>query len=386
MHYVTIDDRTGGQRRATAVTPARDRRPTPLPEWRRRLRRQAESCLRSDWFGPLSKRLARRYGGVSTSLMYHRVATMLPEPKLQRRAAFRPNLCLTVSAARFDEQMRELQASRRCLALPDAVAALRHGELERDSVTITFDDGYRDNLAVALPILERYGLPATIFITTGLVDRSALLWWEELERIVCGGDRLAFDWADRHWQYALDDCASRWAAYADVAALFRELEPDRQRLLMQRLREQSQVRYDYDAEILSWDEVRALDSHPLITIAAHTVNHPVLRNLDHDRAAREIGESRARLERELRHPVPFFAYPFGGPDEAGQREFGLCAEHGFTLALTTRAGHWQREHAGHPHALPRIMIDHHDTLDSFRFKLSGLDAFLCQRGRRVVTA
>jgi peptidoglycan/xylan/chitin deacetylase (PgdA/CDA1 family) len=353
----------------------------------RRLRRYAVAGLSSRWVRPMSAVLARWYAGVSTSLLYHRVTAGPADRSIRRCSGFRPNLCLAVAEDRFDEQMRELALHHRCLPLPDAVQALREGRLEPGSVTLSFDDGYRDNLRVALPIIERYGVPATVYITTGLIDRTALLWWEELERIVNQVHCLAFDWNGTDWRFSVLDMASRRDAFMKIACMFRSSTEPAQHALMDRLRAAAGIdAYSYDDEVLDWDEVRQLDRHPLVTIAAHTVSHPVLRNIDAAAAAGEMRQSRLRLEQMLGHPVACFAYPFGGADEAGQREFELCAAEGFDFAVTTRTGHWQRAHRDHPHALPRVMVEYFDTLEDFRFKLSGLDAFLRQRGRRFVTA
>lgn len=348
----------------------------------RMLRRIAVASLRSRGMQPASRALAHAYGGLATSLMYHSVRAR----GAVATAGFEPNQPLSVPADAFDQQMAWLAAQHRVVSLPQAVDELVNGTLQRGTVTVTFDDGYRDNLRTALPILERHGVPATVHVTTGLVDRTAVLWWEELEAIVRSAPRLVFRWDGREHRLELPDRAAREAAFARLAGLCKPAPPERQRELMAALRPQSPVVFSYDEEVLSWDEVRELDRHPLVTIAAHSVNHPVLRRLDAGAAQAEMRESRQRLEQELGHPVPYFAYPYGGDDEAGTREFALARQLGFAFALTSRAGHWHARHREHLHALPRIMIEPGDSLEDFRFKLSGLDALLRSRGRRFVTA
>ncbi len=352
--------------------------------WRRLVRQKLKACLQSDLLRPLSRGLASLYRGQATSLLYHRI---VPGPMLAMpTGAFVPHLCLCVAEDRFDEQMEELQRRGGSMALPQAVDALRIGLLPTGTITVTFDDGYRDNLKLALPILERYGVPATIFITTGLVDRSAVLWWEELEALVRGSARLVFEWQGQPFDFVLDDVAAQWRAFNAIVGLFRPLTPKAQAQLLALLRVRSNVSFSYDSDILDWKELRELDRHPLITIAAHTVNHPVLAQVDSALVEQEIGQSRRRLEQQLGHPVPYFAYPFGGPSETGAREIAICAEQAFEFALTTRIGHWQAGHRDHLFALPRIMVEYRDTLEDFRFKLSGLEALLRQKGRRFVTA
>src|SRR5690606_15524371 len=252
------------------------------------LRRAAVAGLRSRWLRPLSRSLERAYGGLATSLMYHSVR----DRGAQVPAGFEPNQPLAVDAEAFDAQMAWLAARHRVVPLPQAVRELVDGSLPRGTVTVTFDDGYRDNLQVALPILERHGIPATIHVTTGLVDRTAVLWWEELEAIVRAAPRLRFHDGRRARLLELANRGAREAAFAELAALFKPAPPERQRALMQELRAQAPVAFSYDAEVLSWDEVRALDRHPLVTIAAHSVNHPVLRSLEPGAVQAELRESR----------------------------------------------------------------------------------------------
>jgi peptidoglycan/xylan/chitin deacetylase (PgdA/CDA1 family) len=134
--------------------------------------------------------------------------------------------------------------------------------------------------------------------------------------------------------------------------------------------------------MLTWDEVLALDQEPLITIGAHTVDHFVMSQLRDEELERQIRESRDELERRLGHPVHHFAYPFGREEHADVREFTAVERAGFVSAVTTRPAHWR----GRPSlfALPRLAVDYSDTLEAFRWKLSGFAAALQRRaGARV---
>ena len=113
-------------------------------------------------------------------LTYHRVNDNHPQDRL------------SVSSSAFEEQMAELARSGRpVISLPSAVDALRRGAvLPEGALAITFDDGYRDNFAVALPILERYRFPAAFFIATSLIGTDATL---DRYRGCCADDAM-LDW------------------------------------------------------------------------------------------------------------------------------------------------------------------------------------------------
>jgi len=175
-------------------------------------------------------------------LMYHRVAELECFDQL------------TVTPARFEQQMQRLAQGTQVLSLSESLNRLAVGSRNRPTVAVTFDDGYLDNLHHALPILERYQVPATIFITTDFCDQN--------------------------------HSHPRYAASAD------------------RLH-------------LNWQEVRQLAAHPLITIGSHTMTHPYLPTLTAELATQEIVDSRQIIEHQLGAGIEFFCYPSGdfGPRE-----------------------------------------------------------------------
>ena len=108
-----------------------------------------------------------------------------------------------------------------------------------------------------------------------------------------------------------------------------------------------------DRDALSLEQARTLARDPLVTIGAHTITHARLARLAADEAAREIGDSRRRLQHALELDVRHFAYPFGGPNSCGLREFTMAREAGYHTAVTTRRGNVFQAHERHLHALPR---------------------------------
>lgn len=206
----------------------------------------AAACL------PWSATAARLCPGVRV-LMYHRV---VPCERFDQ---------LSVTPARFEQQMQWLARSCQVVSLADAVAQLQAARPARPCVAITFDDGYRDNLVHALPVLQRLGLPATVFVTTAFCDQAM-----------------------RHPRYPSED---------------------------------GQLHLD-------WHEVRALAAAPGITIGSHTLTHPYLQRVSPEQARAEIADSRRRIEQQIGRPVEFFCYPSGdvGPRElAGASAAGYRA-------------------------------------------------------------
>ena len=120
--------------------------------------------------------LVRRSGevrGRPAILLYHRIATEVFDP-----------WSLAVSPEHFAEQMEWLACNRTILPLAEFARTHSEGTLASDATAITFDDGYACNVQVAAPILERLGLPATIFLPAEIVEQGRPFWWDELQAIV----------------------------------------------------------------------------------------------------------------------------------------------------------------------------------------------------------
>jgi peptidoglycan/xylan/chitin deacetylase (PgdA/CDA1 family) len=213
--------------------------------------------------------LLERRGAVAI-LLYHRVAELESDPQQ-----------LAVTPARFEEHLRVLRAACTPVALADVPRLLRARKLPKRPVAVTFDDGYRDNLHEAKPLLERHGVPATVFVASGYVGRGTEFWWDELERL------------------------GREDLHAQVKRASLE---QRERLLVE-------IRTgDPRAGYLSVDrdELKRLDGGA-VTVGSHTRFHLSLAAQPPDVQRDEIEGGARDLSEWLGRSVDLFAYPFGSP-------------------------------------------------------------------------
>jgi len=137
--------------------------------------------------------------------------------------------------------------------------------------------------------------------------------------------------------------------------------------------------------LLEWHELVELSKHPLITLGCHTVNHPILSNESEAAALQEMTDSRESIYTKTDRPVDLFAYPIGGIEEASLREFSLAQQSGFKASFTTRTGHIFAKHESHMQSLPRITIDYFDSIEGFKWKLSGFASLLQNNGSLFIT-
>jgi peptidoglycan/xylan/chitin deacetylase (PgdA/CDA1 family) len=241
--------------------------------------------------------------GKLTILIFHRV---LPQPDV----LFPDEL----HAARFDEVCRWLAAWFNVLALDQAVDLMQRGSLPPRALCITFDDGYADNATVAMPILQRHGLSATFFISTGFLDggtpwndvvaesfRSCERGFVELPRIA-GIDLGVWD---------LADSAARRAAILSTIDHIKYLPAPHRQDAVQAVVAACGVVTPKDLMMSSAQVKQLVDGG--MTVGGHTINHPILAHIDETTARHEIGEGRDRLHAITGRAVELFAYPNGRP-------------------------------------------------------------------------
>jgi peptidoglycan/xylan/chitin deacetylase (PgdA/CDA1 family) len=320
--------------------------------------------------------------GRGAILMFHHVRPW-------GRQDFAPNRLLEITPDFFEIVLQTVRESGfEIVPLDTALGHLERpaGEGEKPFVVLTFDDGYRDNRDHALPIMRRHNAPFTLFVTTGFADRTARLWWLELEEAIRALPHLSLDIDGQRVELPAGSAAEKQAAFQSLYWMLRPGPEERMLAVISSLCAQAGIdtgalaaRYCMD-----WSELRDYAADPLCTIGAHTLTHPMLAKHDADFARREVADSKAIIERELGREVKHFAYPVGDPGSAGPREFALAAELGFRSGVTTRPGMVFDEHAPHLLALPRLSVN--GTWQQKRYLevlLSGAPFALWNRGRKV---
>jgi peptidoglycan/xylan/chitin deacetylase (PgdA/CDA1 family) len=224
-----------------------------------------------------------------------------------------------------------------------------------------------------------------MFATSGFADRTARLWWIELEEAIRRLDQVGID----GFAFPTASAAQKAQAYA---ILYRTLRSGPEERLLQVCAELcAQAGLDplaIPADLcLDWAGLQRLSEHKLATIGVHTLTHPMLAKHPEAFVRRELAESRTRIEQAIGKPARHLAYPVGDPTSAGPREFAIARDLGFASAVTTRPGMIFPDHAAHTTALPRLSLNgRYQNLDMLDILLSGAPFALWNRGRRVNAA
>ena len=323
-------------------------------------------------------------GGAGAVLMLHHV-------RPARRDRFQPNRLLEVTPRYFERVIRRLRRSRIDLVSLDEVhRRLRDGDFPRRFVAVTFDDGYRDNLEFAYPVLQKYQVPFTIFVATSFADRVGELWWLALEAVVAQNELIGVRTDGRENWFEARGAHQKRAVFDHIYRYLRQLKSeDELRNVVRELASRHRVDMAaFCADLcMTWPELATLAADPLVTIGAHTVNHPILSKVSDQAVRAELENSRAVIQAALGVRPQHLAYPVGDRSAAGPREFAIAAELGFKTAVTTRPGVIFPEHSGHLTALPRISLNGEFQRTRYaKVLISGVATGLANRFRRLNVA
>ncbi|MBV6416819.1 MAG: hypothetical protein CMLOHMNK_01434 [Steroidobacteraceae bacterium] len=272
-------------------------------------------------------------------LTYHRVLER-PDPLLPSEP----------DAERFTAQMEVLATLCAVLPLPEAARRLQEGTLPAAAVCITFDDGYRNNLDVAAPVLRRYSLPATVFVVQSAIESGIM--WNDLLIEAMRQATAAMDLS----MVGLGSVAL--PPLADRAPLVTKLlEAFKYRSLQQRWDDARELYQRVAAAPPPRLMLNECELHCLvragIDVGGHTVNHPILATLTEDEARGEIADGADWLERATGRRPTSFAYPNGRPGrDFHAAHMRIAREAKFKLAVSTEWSCATRE--SNPFALPRV--------------------------------
>ena len=239
----------------------------------------------------------------------------------------------------FERQLLFLKRCFQVMDLEELVEHCRRNDLPERAVAITLDDGYRDNYTQAFPLLRKHALPATLFVTTGSVGNSRVLWHDRVfdafrytKAQHCQFKRMG------NTHFLLDSVAAKREC-VDATISFAKSLPGPARLaFVEEIEDALQPDLvDGRTPMLSWTEIKEMRAGG-IRIGSHTRTHPILSRIDAVQLRDEIFESKSELESQLRERVTGFAYPNGRLGDYGVDAVNLLGRAGYRYAVTTQAG------------------------------------------------
>lgn len=264
-------------------------------------------------------------------LMYHGVTEQQRFEGLQNAAE------LHLPECHFIAHLRLLRRLRRVISISELLDGLRHGDDLRNTVVLTFDDGYENNVTHAAPILADYKMPASFFLATGFIGSGRWAWTDRVEYAldITRADRLI-------WQDAilpLTDMHTRRHTLHAVKARLKLLP------VAERDEQLSAIEYELnippsepkaDYRFMNWAQARTL-ADAGFDVGAHTINHAILSRVSPSDAEAEIVGSKNAVVAGIGSCSPIFCYPNGKKQDYDETTISICSRH-FQAAITTEHG------------------------------------------------
>jgi peptidoglycan/xylan/chitin deacetylase (PgdA/CDA1 family) len=276
----------------------------------------------------------------------------------------------------FEQQMKLIQ--KRVVPLEESVEP----GFDRSSKTIavTFDDGYLDNFTYAFPILKRNNIPATIFLSTGNIDKRVNFWWDRIDFLVANTSRKHIEYDGV--EYDLITHNQKRKAYR---AIFHTVERQEHHLdiVMKKLEETFDATTPpEDCLLMTWDHVKEMSASG-ITFGSHTCTHKRLSLIgDNHIIKKELLQSKKTLREVIGDKRFGFAYPYGRETDYTAESITVVAKEGYQYACTAVVKEF--ENTDSIYEIPRIGISRNDTQMSFRLKTETTYPQLYHKVRRIL--
>ncbi len=283
-------------------------------------------------------------------LLYHRVCDIKPDI-----------WNLAVSPVQFELQMKYLKENFSIIRFEDDWS-----DIKKKSVVITFDDGYVDNYKNALPILEKYEIPATFFISTGNIDSEKEFWWDELSTLLYGNAKLPSQIMYENEMFNLvshDEKKMFCQKFRSDIMIMDEVGRCNALNWLHTVLEVPYVNEDINREINS-RELIELSKSRVITIGAHTQSHGRLAALNSEQQFIEIYESKKKLENITNKEIKYFSYPFGCDGDYDETTVKIVRECGFLKSAAVKGGLYDKIQG--EYEIPRNSVPGGSDLKAFK--------------------
>ncbi|MBN2366700.1 MAG: polysaccharide deacetylase family protein [Calditrichaeota bacterium] len=238
-----------------------------------------------------------------------------------------------VTVNNFKKQIEYLKKKFRIISLNKLVEEVKKGSIKPNSLCITFDDGYLDNFLYAFPILKKYDIPATIFLTTDTIGTANLLWFDKVIQIIKRTNIHQINFLNH--EFDLTDFNSKKKSWKNILELLKKYPPDERDEYIEVLKDSCKIfEFDKVRIMLNWEEIKDMFKSGM-NFGAHTKSHPILTTIDIEKIKNEVLESRLIIENNLDCEITNFAYPNGGIKDFNTSCKVILKKYKFKSAVTT---------------------------------------------------
>lgn len=311
-------------------------------------------------FFPLNKIFSR--GSNYIVLCYHRIVN---NDKILDKN--NPLSGLEVHQKNFEKQIIFLKNNFQILSLKNLKEHIKNKNRDL-AIFITFDDGYKDNIQLALPILEKHDVPATIFVTTRFLEKEDFMWWYYLWDNLNSKKIIYYNSEKIHLVTNKD--IVNW--FGIISREVINLKYFDQQIYLDKIFGNKQG-YNFKDLLFDYNELAKLNKNKLIDIGSHTLTHTKLTTLNDIEIYQELSESKKQIEDKIKDEVKFLAYPYGSKNEVNDKIIKMAEEIGYEMAFSTKRPF---EQVNAFFDVPRYNIDNNIQKRGLLSKINGFEDYL----------
>lgn len=277
----------------------------------------------------------------------------------------RPNDDLVVSSSIFEKQIKFINDHFNPISIDNIY---QDNNLKNNRIIITFDDGYRDNIINALPILEKYNCPAIIYVTTGFIDNKHTAWWIKIWDIILNFNEITFE----NKKIDLDTFEKKKRIYFFFRKKFFLMKIHQIDKILNEIADSVNYIENKNKTFMELEDIKKLKFNKLIQLGCHTHMHQNLKILNKNELNEEIFKSKQILESNLDKKIKHFSIPFGTNNTFSPTVIDAINKFEFNTIVTTEHDVFKKKSK----IIPRIGIGNNDIGNKLYAKLSGLDSLI----------
>jgi len=273
----------------------------------------------------------------------------------------------------FEKQIKYLVSFYNIISLEEFLDFLEKNKpFKKNTVVITFDDGYLNNYNEVLPILKKFNLPATLFITTGLIGKRELAWWDQIRYIIDTTNimNFKFEFDNLILNFNLKTKKDKIEAVNILHKVMSKYDYNKRISSIKKLKQTLKTDIkDFDLNeflFMSWSQVTDFKNSG-VEIGSHTVTHPFLSNISPNEIKKELKDSKLQIEKKIGTKVKSFCYPSGNFDQGVKT---LVKKAGYRCACSIKLGFIDKE--SNLYELKRVGVNINDNLGIFSLKVTKL--------------
>jgi peptidoglycan/xylan/chitin deacetylase (PgdA/CDA1 family) len=281
---------------------------------------------------------------------------------------------ISATPKQFEDQLKHVSKFYNPIDIESVVECYKSNKkLPKNSVLVTFDDGFLDNYSNAFPLLKKYNVPATIFISTDYIGSDSTLWFDQLAFLILSDD-LNVSEDNPLFNFINQDSAVSKRKILETCLEELKLVSNKERLnILDNLAKSNEVLIrkmpcKEFSSTLNWNQVNEMNDS-LISFGSHTASHPILTRLNDDEKLLEMTSSKTVIEENLKQTIDTVAYPVGTDSAYDESVVKSTQSAGYELGFTYVSGvnDWPLDQ---PYKIKRLHVEQYTSTPLFKCMLS----------------